>query len=153
MTAGRVSILILAVAALSAPDGRDMLRRAQLISIERTVDTAAAMFEPHGEAQRPLSERSRLWRIAVQMWLAAPAFGVGEGSFAWRFHDFAPVGSRLDTASYGDAHNQFLQVLATRGTRGASRGAATSTPRTFPTSPRRGASGRTSQADAARTGG
>jgi hypothetical protein len=119
MIAGLVSIVILAVAALIVPDSRDTLRRWRLISIERIVDTAAAMFEPDGKGQRPLSERSRLWRIAVQMWLAAPAFGVGEGSFAWRFHDFAPMGSSLDTPSYGDAHNQFLQVLATRGTLGA----------------------------------
>lgn len=117
--AALVPLLILAVVALSVPAWREALTRANLISVERTLNSAAEIFGSSGEVPRPASERSRLWRAAALMWLSAPVFGIGEGSFAWRFHDFAPVGSSLDTPSYGDAHNQFLQVLATRGAVGA----------------------------------
>jgi O-antigen ligase len=59
--------------------------------------------------------RSRLWRSALLMWRAAPVFGVGEGAFCWRFREFVAPGSALDMPFSGDAHNTWLQVLATRG--------------------------------------
>jgi hypothetical protein len=59
--------------------------------------------------------RLRLWTVALDMWRDAPVFGIGEGSFAWRFEDYAPPGTTRHTPVHGDAHNTWLQVLATRG--------------------------------------
>ena len=59
--------------------------------------------------------RRRLWRSALLMWREAPLFGIGEGAFCWRFRDFVAAGSALDVPFSGDAHNTWLQVLATRG--------------------------------------
>jgi len=64
------------------------------------------------------SVRVHLWTVAVRMWRDAPVFGLGEGSFAWRFEDYAPVGSPLFYVSHGDAHNTWLQMAATRGALG-----------------------------------
>jgi hypothetical protein len=59
--------------------------------------------------------RRRLWLAALAMWRSAPVFGIGESAFALRFHEFVPEGSALDLPFYGDAHNSWLQILATRG--------------------------------------
>ena len=59
--------------------------------------------------------RRNLWIAAIEMWRTAPLFGLGEGTFGWRYRDFIPVGSRLDIGAWGDAHNTWLQVLASRG--------------------------------------
>jgi hypothetical protein len=106
----------LALAVAATPVGREAVRRVGLISLERTINTVAVSVS--GDSAAMPSERSRLWQVAVLMWRSAPILGVGEGSFAWRFHDFAPAGSPLDTPSYGDAHNLWLQLLATRGAAG-----------------------------------
>jgi O-antigen ligase len=59
--------------------------------------------------------RRNLWIAAIEMWRTAPLFGLGEGTFGWRYRDFIPVGSRLDIGAWGDAHNTWLQILASRG--------------------------------------
>jgi len=55
------------------------------------------------------------WRMTSEY----PLFGIGEGAFAWRWADYAPKEDppRPDPA-FGDAHNTFLQILATRGVLG-----------------------------------
>jgi len=68
-----------------------------------------------GSAASSDSVRVHLWTVAFRMWRDAPIFGQGEGSFAWRFEDYAPVGSPLFYVSHGDAHNTWLQVASTRG--------------------------------------
>lgn len=62
--------------------------------------------------------RARLWRVALDMSGDAPVFGIGEGSFGWRFEEYAPPGTSLYTPLHGDAHNTWLQLLATRGIAG-----------------------------------
>jgi hypothetical protein len=70
-------------------------------------------------APRPVqlsdSIRAKLWAVAVRMWRDAPLFGLGEGSFAWQFGEYARPRSGLFTKVHGDAHNTWLQILATRG--------------------------------------
>jgi O-antigen ligase len=112
-------ILILIAGVLSVPAGRAAIARGKLLSIERSINNTMSLLQTDEEANRSTSERLRLWRAALMMWLDAPVFGIGEGSFAWRFHEYVPPGSALDTLSYGDAHNTWLQLLATRGIVGA----------------------------------
>ena len=64
------------------------------------------------------SVRARLWTVALAMSRDAPVFGIGEGSFGWRFEEYAPPGTALHTPLHGDAHNTWLQQLATRGIAG-----------------------------------
>ncbi len=59
--------------------------------------------------------RRNLWIAAIQMWRTAPLFGLGEGTFGWRYREFVPVGSSLDIGAWGDAHSTWLQILASRG--------------------------------------
>jgi O-antigen ligase/polysaccharide polymerase Wzy-like membrane protein len=113
------SISILAAVALSTPAGRSAVARANLLSLERSVNTAKTFLRSDADATFKASERWKLWSAAVRMWASAQAFGVGEGSFAWRFHDFVPAGSALDTPTYADAHSTWFQLLATRGIAGA----------------------------------
>jgi O-Antigen ligase len=112
-------IVVLVAALLSTPAGRSAIARANLLSVERTVNGAEAFLHSDAEANFSASERLKLWTTATRMWLDAPAFGVGEGSFAWRFYDYVPAGSVLDTPSHGDAHSTWFQLLATRGLVGA----------------------------------
>jgi O-antigen ligase len=112
-------VLILAAGMLSTPAGRSAIARANLLSLERTVNSAREFLQSDGEGNFRASERLKLWSAATRMWLNAPAFGIGEGSFAWRFHDYVPAGSALDTPSHADAHSLWFQLLATRGIAGA----------------------------------
>ncbi len=59
--------------------------------------------------------RHRLWLAALAMWREAPLFGIGEGSFCWRYPELVARGAALEVPFTGDAHNTWLQVLATRG--------------------------------------
>jgi O-antigen ligase len=62
------------------------------------------------------SVRKNLAATAARMWRDFPLFGIGEGSFAWRYGEYVRVGSDLSTdAGSGDAHSTWLQLLATRG--------------------------------------
>jgi O-antigen ligase len=112
-------VLVLVAGLLSVPASRAAVARGNLLSIERSINNTLEFLRPHDDANRNASERLRLWRAAMVMWRDAPAFGIGEGSFAWRFHEYIPAGSALDTPSYWDAHNTWLQLLATRGIAGA----------------------------------
>ena len=76
------------------------------------------LFTSPDEALTSNSVRLRLWTIALEMWRDAPIFGVGEGSFGWRFESYAPIGSPLHTVVHGDAHSTWFQILATRGLAG-----------------------------------
>jgi O-antigen ligase len=109
----------LAAVLLSTPTGRSAIARANLLSLERTVNGARAFLQSDVKSNFNASERLKLWSAAVRMWLDAPVFGIGEGSFAWRFHDYVPAGAALDTPTYADAHSTWFQLLATRGTVGA----------------------------------
>jgi hypothetical protein len=62
--------------------------------------------------------RYNLYRVAYRMWRDAPVFGLGESSFAWRYGEYVPVGSAMDTGAAGDAHSTWFQLLATRGLAG-----------------------------------
>ena len=113
-----LTVLILAAGWLTTPAGRAAIARANLLSLERTVNSAKEFLESDAERNFRTSERLKLWSAATRMWLSAPAFGIGEGGFALRFHDFAPAGSALDTPTHGDAHSMWFQLLATRGIAG-----------------------------------
>ena len=65
----------------------------------------------------PVSDDNRwtLWTVALEMWWSSPVYGIGEGAFGWHFRDFIPEGSARDIGAFGDAHNTWFQVLATRG--------------------------------------
>jgi O-antigen ligase len=76
------------------------------------------LIEMPQETATSNSVRARLWRVALAMSRDAPVFGIGEGSFGWRFEEYAPPGTALYTPLHGDAHNTWLQVLATRGVAG-----------------------------------
>ena len=92
-------VLVLVAGLLSVPASRAAVARGNLLSIERSINNTLEFLQPHGDANRNASERLRLWRAAMVMWRDAPAFGIGEGSFAWRFHEYIPAGSALDTPS------------------------------------------------------
>ncbi len=73
------------------------------------------LIESPAEVATSNSVRLTLWTVALEMWRDAPLFGIGEGSFAWRFEDYAPAGTPRYTVVHGDAHSTWLQILATRG--------------------------------------
>jgi O-antigen ligase len=110
--------LIVAAVLFGTPAGRSIVR-GRLLSLERTVNSAMELFQSDAASNVVASERLKLWSAATRMWLRAPVFGVGEGSFAWRFRDYVPAGSLLDTPTHADAHSEWFQVLATRGIAGA----------------------------------
>jgi O-antigen ligase len=111
--------LIVAAVLFSTPAGRSAIARGRLLSLERTVNSAMELFRSDAASNFRASERLKLWSAATRMWLRAPVFGVGEGSFAWRLRDYVPAGSVLDTPTHADAHSEWFQVLATRGIAGA----------------------------------
>ena len=118
LMAAALTVLILTGALLSTTSGRSAIARANLLSLERSVNSARAFLASDAERNFMASERLKLWSAATRMWIRAPAFGIGEGSFAWRFRDYVPAGSRLDTPTYADAHSTWFQLLATRGMAG-----------------------------------
>ena len=59
--------------------------------------------------------RQTLWAVALEMWRSSPLFGIGEGAFGLLYRDFLPEGSARDIGVWGDAHNTWLHLLATRG--------------------------------------
>lgn len=59
--------------------------------------------------------RRNLAVVASRMWEDRPVFGIGEGAFRWRYGEYVPRGSELDTGFSADAHNTWLNILATRG--------------------------------------
>jgi O-antigen ligase len=124
--AAAVAIVLLFVWLSSASLGRRRRRFAlgATAALLLTAFAASAAFMTETwrpGASRLLAEpaldefRRRLWSAALLMWRAAPLFGIGEGAFCWRFRDFVPAGSALDLPFSGDAHNTWLQTLATRG--------------------------------------
>ena len=96
-----------------------------LLTVAIAVVTAIALFSTSSSnsqtgLERLLenpgdSVRTNLATTAVEMWQQAPLFGIGEGAFGWRYPEFVPLDSTRAVATYGDAHNTWLQVLATRG--------------------------------------
>lgn len=70
-------------------------------------------------------ERLELWWNTAQMWLEAPVFGHGVGSFNFEYYRFQEAHPWADTllgkstVYAGAAHNEPLQVLATLGLVGA----------------------------------
>jgi O-antigen ligase len=110
-----IPIVVLGLLAVGTPGGRRAIARGKLLSLERTVNNAEAFLTGDATDRFRASERLKLWSAALRMWRSAPLFGVGEGSFAWRFHDYVAPGSALDTPTYADAHSTWLQFLATRG--------------------------------------
>ena len=108
----------MAATVYSLPAGRAAMGRLQLISLQRTVNNAIALVRPDAEPGERPSERLRLWKTALLMFADAPLFGIGEGAFAWRYREYVPEASPLDTPSYGDAHSLWFQLLATRGLAG-----------------------------------
>jgi hypothetical protein len=99
------------VAVVGAAYAFDFIPRSLQSSIFRLVE------QPE-EAAVSNSIRVRLWTVALRMWRDAPVFGIGEGSFGWRFTEYAPPDSDLYTTIHGDAHSTWMQTLATRGTCG-----------------------------------
>lgn len=60
--------------------------------------------------------RKNLAVTAWRMTSESPLFGIGEGAFAWRWAEYAPKENPPSpNPASGDAHNTFLQILATRG--------------------------------------
>ena len=114
LAAAVIVIVVATPGLLSVSAVRGLVERGHLLSLQRSVNNAVEFV-----GSRTTSERLKLWQAALSMWRDAPLFGVGEGSFAWRFHDYVPPGSALDTISYGDAHSTWFQALATRGIAGA----------------------------------
>ena len=110
-----IPMLALVALAVGTSAGRSTIARATLLSLERTVNNAEQFLAGDAADTFRASERLKLWSAAVRMWRSAPVFGIGEGSFAWRFHDYAAPGTPLDTPTYADAHSTWLQFLATRG--------------------------------------
>lgn len=102
---------ILVIVAVAAAYAAELIPRNLGSSLYR-------LFASPDEAVMSNSVRLRLWTVALQMWRDAPVFGIGEGSFGWRFQDYAPAGSALFTTVHGDAHSTWLQILATRGLAG-----------------------------------
>ena len=76
------------------------------------------LLERPEEATLSNSIRLRLWAVTMRMWQDAPMFGIGEGSFGWRFTEYAPPDSALYTTVHADAHSTWMQILATRGAMG-----------------------------------
>lgn len=84
--------------------------------IPRTLDSSVfRLLENPADAMLSNSVRIRLWNAALEMWRAAPLFGIGEGAFAWRFDEYVPSDSPVYSTLHGDAHSTWLQILATRG--------------------------------------
>jgi len=119
------ALLVLAVLWLRESRYRARWRLAALAGV---VALGLALFlplvldpAPSSGLARALSEggidenRRKLWQASLDMWRSAPLFGIGESAFAVRFREFVPAGSALDLPFFGDAHNTWLQVLATRG--------------------------------------
>jgi O-antigen ligase len=98
----------LVIAGVVAAFAFEIVPRTAVPALWRLVDNPA-------EAATSNLARANLWRVAVWMWTDAPLFGMGEASFGWLFREYAPVGSALDSPVTGDAHNTWLQILATRG--------------------------------------
>lgn len=96
-----------------------------LVTVAIAVVTAIALFSTSSSHYQTGLERllenpgdpvrRNLATTAFEMWQQAPFFGIGEGAFAWRYPEFVPLESTRAVATYGDAHNTWLQVLATRG--------------------------------------
>lgn len=94
------AILVLTTAVLIVPGARAAVACGNLLSIERSINNAIDFLQPREGANRS-SERLRLWQAAILMWRDAPALGIGEGSFAWRYRDYwlpVPLSMRLLTA-------------------------------------------------------
>ena len=96
------------LAAVFAAYAFELIPRALGSSLYRLVESPAEVVTSD-------SIRLKLWTVALQMWREAPLFGIGEGSFGWRFEEYAPPGTALYTIVHGDAHSTWLQILATRG--------------------------------------
>ena len=97
-----VGLLVLVVSAVAVLAYLPQ-RSVWLLGLRRLIDS------PGDEVRR------KLVTTAIQMWHTAPVLGIGEGAFAWRYREFVPHGSPLEVLTYGDAHNTWLQILATRG--------------------------------------
>lgn len=108
---GAVAAAVVIVAVVAAAYSFDFIPRGLQSSIFRLVE------QPE-ETAVSNSIRVRLWTVALMMWRDAPVFGIGEGSFGWRFTEYAPPDSDLYTTVHGDAHSTWMQILATRGTVG-----------------------------------
>ena len=106
-------------------------RRARLLAVALLAGTALAATAAVVEGSRWFLALQRLlgstgdihrwtlWKVALQMWRSSPLFGVGEGAFGWRYRDFLSEESARDIGVFiGDAHNTWLQLLATRGVLG-----------------------------------
>ena len=61
--------------------------------------------------------RLELWKVAWEMFLKNPIFGVGLRNYSYRFHSYHPsiVG---DVSSWGNPHNLYLFTLAEQGLTG-----------------------------------
>src|SRR5262249_49728201 len=88
-----IPVVIVILVAVGTPAGRSAIARARLLSLERTVNNAEQFLIGDAADGVRASERVKLWSAAVRMWGSAPLFGIGEGSFAWQFHDFVAPGS------------------------------------------------------------
>ena len=123
------ALVVFAATLLAATSGRPRWRLALLggaaVVLAALVVALAFPGDPRASGLgRALVEtgidenRRKLWMAALAMWRSAPLFGIGEGAFATRFREFVPAGSALDSRFYGDAHNTWLNILATEGLAG-----------------------------------
>lgn len=85
-------------------------------SVPKPESRGSAWTRLTGGLEKTDTIRKNLAVTAWRMTSEFPLFGVGEGAFTWRWADYAPKEDppRPDPA-FGDAHNTFLQILATRG--------------------------------------
>jgi O-antigen ligase len=95
--------------------------------------TAAATRMQAGQLDAAMSNRLTPWLVAWRMSVSDPVTGVGPGGYAWDYFPFKIEAEqryfrllgldRLDpgfsryasTINYGEAHNEFLEVLAEAG--------------------------------------
>tara|TARA_B100001123_G_scaffold278658_2_gene310201 strand:+ start:15886 stop:17895 length:2010 start_codon:yes stop_codon:yes gene_type:complete len=102
-----------------------LFNKGALLTVAIAVVAAVALFATSSSQSQTGLERllenpgdpvrTNLAITAFEMWQQAPLFGIGEGAFAWRYPEFVPLDSTRAVATYGDAHNTWLQILATRG--------------------------------------
>jgi O-antigen ligase len=64
--------------------------------------------------------RFQMWEAGIQMWIEHPWIGTGLGDYSVHLRQMMETGRSLINEHFGEAHNLYIEFLATTGAIGAS---------------------------------